>query len=161
MDAFVFGPFLKAERQKSGMTQAQLAERLHVTTAAVSKWERGKSLPDVAKIEEIAAALDLSVLEVLQGRRREVCTDSKEELTEVYTETLEAAGKQQRRYWLRVLKMAICALVVFGVLYLFPVYRIAMVWQPSYYTTGEVSLLAYIGSPTERKTAGDVMALAE
>ena len=44
MDPATFGPFLKEARSRCEMTQTQLAERLHVSTAAVSKWERGVSL---------------------------------------------------------------------------------------------------------------------
>lgn len=58
MDQKTFGPFLKEARGRCGLTQMQLAERLHVSAAAVSKWERGKSLPDIAKVEELANALD-------------------------------------------------------------------------------------------------------
>ena len=35
-----FAKFIKEERTRLGMTQAELAEKLHVSTAAVSKWER-------------------------------------------------------------------------------------------------------------------------
>lgn len=69
MDPATFGPFLKEARSRCEMTQTQLAEQLHVSTAAVSKWERGKSLPDIAKVEALANALDLSVLELMRGQR--------------------------------------------------------------------------------------------
>lgn len=71
VDAVTFGPFLKEARLERGMTQEQLAQRLHVSSAAVSKWERGKSLPDIAKVEELADALDLSVLELMRCQRQE------------------------------------------------------------------------------------------
>lgn len=41
MDPETFGPSLKEARLRSEMTQEQLAQRLHVSSAAVSKWERG------------------------------------------------------------------------------------------------------------------------
>ena len=43
MDAKAFGAFLAALRKENQMTQKQLAEQLHVTDKAVSKWERGIS----------------------------------------------------------------------------------------------------------------------
>lgn len=84
MDPVIFGPFLKEVRLQSKMTQEQLAQRLHVSTAAVSKWERGKSLPDIAKIEELADALDLRILELMRCQQQEQSLP-KRELAEVYT----------------------------------------------------------------------------
>lgn len=43
MDQEKFGRFLRQARAEAGLTQTQLAEKLHVSTAAVSKWERGVS----------------------------------------------------------------------------------------------------------------------
>ena len=45
MDAKSFGVFLAQQRKKQGFTQAELAEQLHVTDKAVSRWERGIGLP--------------------------------------------------------------------------------------------------------------------
>ena len=43
MDAKMFGAFLAQVRRAQGLTQAELAEQLHVTDKAVSRWERGVS----------------------------------------------------------------------------------------------------------------------
>lgn len=69
MDTKQFGLFLLEERKAKGMTQKELAEKLGVTDKAVSKWERGICLPDVAKFDDIADALDLTDLEVLRSKR--------------------------------------------------------------------------------------------
>ena len=69
MDAAKTGAFIAAMRRERNMTQAELAAVLHVTDKAVSKWERGAGLPDINLIEPLAAALDVSVLELMQGRR--------------------------------------------------------------------------------------------
>lgn len=69
MDTKQFGLFLLEERKAKGMTQKELAEKLGVTDKAVSKWERGVCLPDVAKFGGIADALGLTDLEVLRARR--------------------------------------------------------------------------------------------
>lgn len=44
MDNGKTGAFIKALRTEQGMTQRELAERLHITDRAVSKWERGDSI---------------------------------------------------------------------------------------------------------------------
>ncbi len=44
MDAKTFGAFLARMRKSQGLTQAELAQQLHVTDKAVSRWERGESL---------------------------------------------------------------------------------------------------------------------
>ena len=47
MDAKEFGAFLAQVRRERNMTQAELAQQLHVTDKAVSRWERGIGLPDI------------------------------------------------------------------------------------------------------------------
>ena len=47
MDAEKFGAFIAAARKEKNMTQKALAERLHVTDKAVSRWERGLGYPDI------------------------------------------------------------------------------------------------------------------
>ena len=64
-----FGQFLNQLRREKGWTQKDLAERLYVSDKAVSKWERGLSLPDVALLLPLAGALGVSVTELLEGRR--------------------------------------------------------------------------------------------
>ena len=62
-----FGKRISLFRQKAGLSQTVLAERLGVTAQAVSKWETGKGLPDIALIEPLAKALGVSVAELLSG----------------------------------------------------------------------------------------------
>ena len=56
MNKQIFGTYIAENRKQLGMTQAQLADRLHVTDKAVSKWERGLSYPDVTLLEPLAEA---------------------------------------------------------------------------------------------------------
>lgn len=64
-----FGAFLVRLRKERGLTQKELAEKLYVSDKAVSKWERGLSLPDIALLQPLAAMLDVSVTELLSGER--------------------------------------------------------------------------------------------
>ena len=57
---------LKKLRLRSGMTQQELAEKLHVTQGAVSHWEHGGSYPAARKMPEIARLFECTVDELLQ-----------------------------------------------------------------------------------------------
>ena len=65
MDAITVGKRIAQLRKERGLTQRELAERLHVTDGAVSKWERGMNFPDLSLLEPLAGELDTSVLELL------------------------------------------------------------------------------------------------
>ena len=66
-----FGVFLAQLRREKGWTQKDLAEKLYVSDKAVSKWERGLSVPDVSLLLPLAELLGVSVTELLEGRRLE------------------------------------------------------------------------------------------
>ncbi|MBO4471534.1 MAG: helix-turn-helix domain-containing protein [Clostridia bacterium] len=68
MDHYVTGATIKALREKYGMTQAELAEKLCVSDKAVSKWENGRGFPDVSLLEPLGKALHISVAELLCGQ---------------------------------------------------------------------------------------------
>ena len=67
MKHYVTGAAIKALREKKGLTQKQLAEKVLVSDKAVSKWETGKGLPDISLLEPLARALGVSVAELLSG----------------------------------------------------------------------------------------------
>lgn len=62
MDAKILGSYIAIRRKELGMTQAKLAEKIHVTDKAVSRWERGVGLPDIDNLEALAKALDVSLV---------------------------------------------------------------------------------------------------
>ncbi len=65
MNNYVTAGAIKALREKKGLTQNQLAQMLNVSDKAVSKWETAKGLPDITLIEPLAAALGISVPELM------------------------------------------------------------------------------------------------
>ena len=69
MDHYVTGAVIRALREKMGLTQAELAEKLCVSDKAVSKWETGRGFPDVSLLEPLSNALRISVPELLCGQR--------------------------------------------------------------------------------------------
>ena len=67
MDSYITGLVIKKLREAKGITQAQLAEKIGVSSKAVSKWETAKGLPDITLIEPLAMALGVSVMELMSG----------------------------------------------------------------------------------------------
>lgn len=67
MNTYVTGSTIKMLREARGMTQAQLAERIGVSDKAVSKWETAKGLPDISLLQPLAAALGVSMIELMNG----------------------------------------------------------------------------------------------
>ena len=61
------GARIRRARLAAGLTQKQLADRLHITDRAVSKWERGLSAPDIALLEPLADALHLTLTQLIAG----------------------------------------------------------------------------------------------
>ena len=67
MDQVKIGRFIAERRKRVNLTQAQLAEKLNITDKAISKWERGRAMPDVSIMLELCGILEISVNELLNG----------------------------------------------------------------------------------------------
>ena len=67
MDAYVTGATVRGLRESRGLTQAELAERIGVSSKTVSKWETGKGLPDISLLQPLATALGISLIELMNG----------------------------------------------------------------------------------------------
>ena len=61
----MLGENIKALRKAKGLSQQELAERLHVVRQTVSKWEQGLSVPDADLLVRLAEALEVTVAELL------------------------------------------------------------------------------------------------
>ena len=64
-----FGILLTTLRKKNGISQKEMAERLSVSTSAVSKWEHGKNLPDMTMLGSIAETFQVSCDELLNPEK--------------------------------------------------------------------------------------------
>ena len=67
MNTYVTGLTIKQLREKQRLTQAQLAEKIGVSSKTVSKWETGKGLPDITLLRPLAQALGISLIELMNG----------------------------------------------------------------------------------------------
>ena len=67
MNTYVTGTTIRQLREARNMTQAELAEKLGVSSKTISKWETAKGLPDITLLQPLAQALGISVIELMNG----------------------------------------------------------------------------------------------
>ena len=67
MNNYVTGATIKQLREARQLTQAELAERIGVSSKTISKWETAKGLPDISLLQPLAQALGISVIELMNG----------------------------------------------------------------------------------------------
>ena len=90
MDIIKTGNLIKELRTEKCLTQKELAEKLNVSTAAVSKWENGKGFPDISILEKLSSELGISITELVKGER----TEETKESDSVAKEIIEISKKE-------------------------------------------------------------------
>lgn len=69
MDQEKIGQFIKSLRKENNLTQKELADKYGVTYQAVSKWENGKNIPDIAILKEMSKDFNINIDELLEGSK--------------------------------------------------------------------------------------------
>lgn len=106
------GTFIAQRRKEKNLTQKQLGEKLNVTDRAVSKWETGRSFPDVSLMEPLCRELDISVSELLAGKFLEP-EQYQNETEKMLMASVSAGQLMGLQVVLYILTLAIFALVDF------------------------------------------------
>lgn len=113
IDKEQLGQFITQLRKEKSYTQKQLAELLFVSDKAVSKWERGLSIPDVSLLLSLAEVLGITVTELLEGRRMEAEEQpDREQVEELVQKAISFSGdrveKQKQNRKKRILIFFLC-----------------------------------------------------
>ncbi len=98
MDREQFGAFITERRKALNMTQKDLSERLRLSDKAISKWERGLSYPDITLLEPLSFILDVSIVELIEGRQMN--TEEmieKKEVDEMLQKTMELNNEEREQ----------------------------------------------------------------
>ena len=66
MNDYTFGEYLYQKRKQSGDSQNELVEKLGVTGKAVSKWENGSAVPDLAVLDLVAKAMEVNPFDLVK-----------------------------------------------------------------------------------------------
>ena len=133
LDNIQFGRFVAQLRKEQNLTQKELAERLHVTDKAVSKWETGKGFPDLKLLDPLAQVLNVSLVELLQGERTPSPTLTKEEAGQAAVQAMEQSQKNTARRYLKLFRWLLTGIGIWCLLSCLP-------W-------GIVSLVLFLNSP--------------
>ena len=120
MDAEKFAAFLVQLRKEKGLTQKELADLLHVTDKAVSKWETARGFPDIKLLEPLARALGVSLVELLQGERQTSPTLTTEEADAVVSQAMDQSQKVTALRYLRLFRWVLTGLAAACALVLLP-----------------------------------------
>ncbi len=107
MDNKQTGRFICERRKELSLNQKDLAKKLNVTDKAVSKWETGRSAPDISMLEPLAEALGVTVAEILKGEKIE-----KEKLNEVSDKIIVQTMKKSRKNISIVIISALLILII-------------------------------------------------
>ena len=103
IDKEKFGAFVAQLRKEKGITQKELAQKVYVSDKAVSKWERGLSMPDITLLIPLAQALGITVTELLECQRLEQTAMDSDRVEELmhrvisYSEETPAERRRRRR----------------------------------------------------------------
>lgn len=125
LNKIAFGSFLAQLRREKGMTQKELAACLYVSDKAVSKWERGLSVPDISLLVPLAEQLNVTVAELLHGCRvEEEQRFTREETEELIRKALTFSAEPPERRQARTQKF----LPLYGVSVVLGLVETAAVW---------------------------------
>ncbi len=119
MDHNKIGKFIAFLRKKQGLTQQELGEKLFVTDKAVSKWERGISLPDIQILNSLADILKVDVSEILNGEYgKKKNLDVEKAIDEAIENIHKEQEKKKKKRRKIIIISSICFLIVGLVVFL-------------------------------------------
>lgn len=129
MDAKEIGRTISTHRKALGLTQMQLAAQLQVSNRTVSKWENGDGFPDISLLPGLAAALDITVDELLTG-----------EVPAQIQQSVSAAEARRAQGRYQVAKIVAGALLVAGSV-IGLITEVRLFWVKPFYMFIEIYLL--------------------
>ncbi len=108
-----FGSFVAALRKEKGLTQKELADQLYISNKAVSKWETGVTVPDIAMLVPLSEVLGVTVTELLKCQRlpREESRQAEDMVKTVITFSEEGQRKYLPNRWKLGVQLLLCALI--------------------------------------------------
>lgn len=132
MDKQKLGKYIVSLRKKQNMTQKDLADKLHVTVPAISKWERGLNFPDIILLEPLANCFNISVAELLSqspsGQSSPEVKEYIQNLIIIAMNNVQRRQKVQKKLSRLVIASTLIILLLIGIL----IYMVHFVHKPTF-----------------------------
>jgi putative transcriptional regulator len=117
----MLGETIKQYRKEKGLTQEEVADRLHVTRQTISKWEKNYSVPDAELLVTLAEVLDVSTSQLLgaqeeqQGERAGTNEDASAQQLARIAEQMAVRNRRSKKIW-KVIAIVLAVIVAANVL---------------------------------------------
>ena len=115
MDQIKIGNFISLCRKNKKLTQEQLADKLNISTNAVSKWERGLNLPDYSNLQILCDILGISLNEFFAGEHlteKEIKKQSEKNILDI----LKWNNDKKKKYKLLIIFSTILLIILMLIL---------------------------------------------
>lgn len=116
MDKEKFGSLLFNLRKEKKLTQQEFADIFHVTSQAVSKWEKGESLPDITTLEQLSEFYSISINDLLNGKRTDDNSDNNEIANDCTNNTFSTEHINNRSLKLIITSVFLFLFIIFSCL---------------------------------------------
>jgi len=113
LDIQKIGIFLSTLRKELRLTQKNLGDMVGVTNKAVSKWERGISLPDISLLPKIAEIFDVTIEELIVGEHKSSVSSYQEEMNDIINKTMEYSNTSFNLKKRKILFLSLSILALF------------------------------------------------
>ena len=114
----MFQENLRLKRRERGLSQEELASRLHVVRKTISKWEKGQSVPDAEQLIKLAVILETTVSELLgtQAEGEEEPNQLGKERSRINTQLAIKNHRTRRVLKIIAIAMLVCAALFFAIM---------------------------------------------
>ena len=153
MDTQKMGKFIAQQRKELGLTQAELAKKLHVTDKAISRWERGVGLPDINMLEPLAEALNVNLIELVQAKKATEETISIQEAETIVLDTIQISTKGETARTIGILTLGLFGMITIFLSWLLITDGSIVAYSVGSIVTGLIAWAAPIWQMTLAKTA--------
>lgn len=97
MEPKKIGNFIANLRKEKKLTQKELADKLYITDKAISKWERGLSIPDIEILEKLSKIFNVEIEEIIYGEKTNKTKKAIEEALEKEREKIKKSNQKKKK----------------------------------------------------------------
>ena len=147
MDQVKIGKFIAQMRKEQNLTQRGLADKLSISDKTVSKWERGRGLPEVSLMLPLCGALGITVNDLLTGQRvaeADYQTRAEENMMNLMRENAE----NKKRMALSVICGCVTVIAVCALVALASFLEVAAGWRVALLALALLTAAAGIAAPS-------------